>query len=107
MLMCDDLRAGDIRARWLRVLKRLHGNCRGAPGRDDYLGFEVIDTGEDAADLVVHAFFKAGERYCCPEAGCMFDLGRDMWPRWRAAMAEECIDHLNPVRTTASQIHRD
>lgn len=96
--MFDDWRAGDIRARWLSVLRRLHLRRVGPPQADDRFDFEVVDIGDDGADLVLHAFFKAGERYCCAQAGCLFHLEPGMWPRWRAAMTEECIDHLGPVR---------
>ncbi len=92
-----DWRTGDLRTRWEAVLRRLHSENLYAPGRDDYYGWEVVEVGDDGADLVIHAFFLSGHRYCCCEPGCHFVLGR-AWPRIRRAMAEECIDHLNPVR---------
>lgn len=94
----SDWRAGDLRQRWVAVLRRLHA-ARTYPHRcEDPYRFTVVDVGEDGADLVVHAFFRAGERYCCYEPGCHFFVGRLDWARLRRAMAEECIDHLNPVR---------
>lgn len=95
----SDWRAGDLRQRWEAVLRRLHADGRYAPGRDDHHRYEIVDVGEDGADIIVHAFFKTGERYCCYDPVCNFGLGPNLdWSRLRRAMGEECIDHLNPVR---------
>lgn len=104
LLMIDDWRAGDLYARWLSVLRRIHLTRDGPSEDDDFYRFDVVDIGEDGADLVLHAYFKSGARYCCPEASCHFVLGRDMWSTWRAAMAEECIEHLGPVRILAWRV---
>ncbi len=64
----------------------------------DRFRFDIVDVGDDGADLVVHARFRNGKRYCCYDPVCNF---RSLWREWesfRVAMAEECLDHLAPVR---------
>ncbi len=100
-----DWRAGDLKARWKAVLQRLHA-VRTYPHRfADPYRWEVVSVGDDGADLILHAYFRNGERYCCCDPVCNFDLGRIAAPllglehcsQLRRAMAEECIDHLNRV----------
>ena len=97
-------RSGDLKARWKAVLHRLYDGNYELPDRDPPVSiprryrFEIIDVGEDGASLIVHAFFQVGERYCCADPVCHWPiLGRGDWELVREEMAEECIDHLNPV----------
>lgn len=93
----EPLSDAELRERWKRVFIELNANSHYAPGRDDYFRFEVVDTGRTGSELIVHAFFKAGERYCCGQVLCSFRLWPEHWPAIRRLMEMHGLGHLPTV----------
>ncbi|MDJ0976790.1 MAG: hypothetical protein QNJ98_20210 [Planctomycetota bacterium] len=99
---CERILRGYVREelerRWVAVLRRLHANGMYAPGRDDHHRFEVAVLSDDGAELDVHAYFQAGERYCCAQPTCNFIVGVTNWTRVREAMNADGLGGTPPVR---------
>jgi hypothetical protein len=81
---------GDDLHRWLDQAFVDHF-ARNAPyfggGGPGYYGVRLEDIAPDNSALDLILTFRSGERYCCPELGCHFDLrGAAFWSGLREGM---------------------
>jgi hypothetical protein len=59
-----------------------------APGRDDYLLYDVERVSHDGSEIALTATFRATETYCCMELICHFSPRPSDWAALRAVLAE-------------------